>query len=74
MQYSVLYCTASRCTVIVQDEIYALLKDPNHVEHQLRPSDLGTIYHHFDAARECRGHDTYSVNYTPSFVTPVTPP
>ncbi|KAK7090332.1 uncharacterized protein [Littorina saxatilis] len=51
----------------ITDELYALLKDPDHSEHQLRPTDLGTDYHHFDAARECRGHDTYDISYTPSF-------
>ena len=52
---------------LLQEEIYALIDDPDHREHPLRPGDLAHDYHDFDAARECRGHDTYSIRYTPSF-------
>ncbi|KAL8577382.1 hypothetical protein ACOMHN_060204 [Nucella lapillus] len=51
----------------ITEEIYALVNDPSHTEQAVRPGDLASDYHHFDAARECSGHATYSVRYTPSF-------
>nr|KAG5691408.1 hypothetical protein BaRGS_016324 [Batillaria attramentaria] len=51
----------------ITEEIYAIITDPNHRERELRPEDLAYDYSDFDAARECRGHDTYSIRYTPDW-------
>ena len=55
-------------TLYLQMDIYSELMDPNHSEYKLHAADLGTIYGHFDAAQECRGHQTFDVPYTPSLV------
>lgn len=51
----------------ITEEIYAIINDPNHRERPVRPGSLANDYHDFEAARECTGHATYSIRYTPSF-------
>ncbi|KAK7491312.1 hypothetical protein BaRGS_00017413, partial [Batillaria attramentaria] len=51
----------------ITEEIYAIITDPNHRERELHPEDLAFEYSDMDAARECRGHDTYAIRYVPDW-------
>ncbi|MCI3325529.1 hypothetical protein MQA28_26315 [Escherichia coli] len=58
----------------IANEILNMIEDPNHIEAPLHPGELADRFQDWVAARECRGHATYQVFYTPSFLEDVTEP
>jgi len=51
----------------ITEEIYAMVMNASLTETHITTNDIATNYGHADAAMECRGHDSYLINYIPSF-------
>ncbi|XP_025076382.1 uncharacterized protein LOC112553403 [Pomacea canaliculata] len=57
----------------ITEEIYAIIRNPSHSQIEIPPQELADTYQDFEGAQDCRGHQTYQIYYSPSFLTTAAP-